>query len=142
MTLGQLGILNHEINTDPLMRDYAGMTDDQLVTSLNIKNRDFWADLTSVQLFQAVDLEELTALPPEDQARVDRILRLTGDIKTGPGMNARREFLSTFGVSSVTITNVVALANQPIGRGHELGIGQVKNRDLGRMRTEAAKGLI
>lgn len=138
----QLGILKNEIDTDPLGQGYAGMTDNQLITTLNAKNRDFWVDLTSAQMFQAIDLAELAALSVGEQARVDRVLLLTGDIKTGPGANARAEFLSTFGAGAITIQNLISLANQPIGRGQELGIGSVRNPYLGRMRVEAAKGLI
>lgn len=140
--LAQLGILNDEIDADPLIRGYSGMTDDQIVASLNFKNRDFWVDLTSAQMFQSIDLAELAALSSAEQVRTDRILSLTGEIKTGPGTNAREEFLDVFGIGSTTISNLASLANRPIGRGVELGLGQVRNPYLGRMRTEAAKGLI
>ena len=140
--LVQLEILKNEIDTDPLARGYSGMSDDELVANLNTRNRDFWADLTSAQMFQALDLTEMNGLSNAKKARVDRILLLTGEIKTGPGTNARAEFIATFGPASTTIDNLVALANQPIGRGAELGIGTVGNRDLGRMRIEAVKGLI
>ncbi len=142
MRLVQLGGLKNEIDTDPLARGYAGMTDDELVTSLNTKDRDFWIELTSAQIYALIDLTELAAKSTAEQVRIDRILSLAGQIATAPGANARAEFISVFGGSSTTISNLATVANVPISRATELEIGQVKNRDLGRMRIEAAKGLI
>ncbi len=142
MSLERYAAIQTEINDDPLTRNYAGMTDDEIVVSLNTQDRDFWVTLTSAEIFQAVDLTELAALSVGNKARTDRIFQLTGDIQTGPGANARAELLSVFGGGSATVTNLAAAANKLIGRGEEIGVGAVRNRDLGRMRIEAAKGLI
>ena len=139
---GQLGILKNEIDIDPLARGYAGMSDDQLVTNLNTKNRDFWVTLTSAQIYALIDLTELAALSTADQKRVDRILSLAGEIPTAPGTNARAEFIDVFGGESTTISTLAVVANVPLSRATELNLGQIRNPNLGRMRIEAAKGLI
>ncbi len=142
LSLTKLAILKTEIDTDPLARIYSGMTDDQLITSLNNKNRDFWITLSSAQIYQAVDLTELLALSAADQVRMDRVFSLAGEIVTAPGTNVRTEMIAVFGGASTTISNLASLANRPISRGAELTIGQVHQSNLGRMRTEAGKGII
>ena len=116
-------ILQTEVLTDPLGRGYAAMSDQEVVDDMQIVNRDNWIDLSSSQVFEATDRAEFIALSSANQARVDRIYGLGNAIKSVPGSMSRTELIAVFGVGSLTIANLAAIANQQINRASELGIG-------------------
>ncbi len=119
----QFDALKAELINDPLARGYAGMTDAAAVTSLTTADRDNWNSLEAAQIFESLDLTEFAALSAGDQARVDRVLGLSGQIATAPGGQARQEMINVFGGGSQTIQNLASIANTPRSRANELGIG-------------------
>lgn len=126
-------ILAIELSTDPLTRGYAGMTNAQIVASLNTADRDRWVALSASEIFERIDRSEFAALTSGDQARVDRILSLGVDIQTSPGSQARDELLAIFGAGSNTIGSLAAFANQHISRGQEIGWGIATLDDVQRV---------
>lgn len=130
-----MSILKTEIDTDPLTRGYAGMSDQQVADSLNTANRDNWVSLSASQIFEAIDRSEFTALSAGDQGRIDRILGLGSGIQTAPGSQARDEMIAVFGGGSTTISNLLAVANPMQTRGQELGIGIIRVGQVTEART-------
>jgi len=116
-------ILTDELNNDPLGRGYAGMSDADVVDSLNTADRDNWVELLSAEVFEVTDRSEFIALSSGNKDRVDRIFSLGSAIPSKPGSNARAELIAVFGSTSVTIQNLASIANQPISRAQELGLG-------------------
>lgn len=106
---------------------YAGMTDQQAADSLNEKNKTRErSSLSASELFQAMDLGELNALPGGDQARVNRILAL-GTIDLTAGSNPRVELLAVFsGAAGARTRPAIGVAvTETISRATELGLSHV-----------------
>ena len=142
-TLAQYKVLGDELTNDPEARGYAGMTDDQLLTSGNAA--DFFnpnATLDSAQIFEALDAAELAGLSAAAQDRLKRVLDLGQSIKIGPGTRARAELVAIFGGGSTTVANLAALPGVKISRMTLIGWGFLKQKDLGRVRGEQAAGKI
>lgn len=117
-------ILADELSADPLTRGYSGMTDDQARDDLNSSYRDLWTELSSADIFEAIDITEFQALTAAQQTRVDRILGLGDGIRTIPGSQARSEMVTVFGGGSTTISNLVAIAQRSQTRNRELAWGR------------------
>lgn len=130
-------ILMNELTNDPLGRGYAGMTHQQVADSLNAVNRDRWVQLSSADIFEAIVIADFTALSTANKARVDRILGLGDNIRTGPGSQARTELVAVFGAGSTTIANLAAVANRRVSRASEIGWadGDVGFSDIVRARA-------
>ncbi len=132
-------ILEDELANDPLIRGYAGMTDQQLVDSLNApdRTRDREA-MSSGEIMESIDGVEFIALSNAKQARVDRVLGLGAEIIVGPGNthNAVQELLDAFGGGSLTIASLVALRTVAISRAEEIGFGPVS---LGTLKLESIR---
>ena len=100
------------------------------IYNYNDKNTDLLAilaeEITSADLFEAIDSAEFVALTDAQKARVDRLLGLGVGIKTITGSKSRAEVVAVFGGGSETVSNLVANNTVAISRGVELGIGRVK----------------
>jgi hypothetical protein len=117
-------ILANEVATDPLVRGYAGMTDQQLIDSLNALDRIRELIVMSAgDIMEAIDGVEFTALSAALKARVDRVLGLGSEIIIGPGNahNAVQEILAAFGGASATISSLEATRDVAISRADEIG---------------------
>lgn len=126
--MGLIDTLKAEITIDPLVRGYAGMTDQQVADSLNTVNRTRERPtLTAAVLYNAMDSAELNALDAAKQARVDRILSLGGDINLTDGAKARAELLAVFSGAGGTNTRpaIGAAVTEDISRATEIGLGHV-----------------
>ena len=126
-----------EIRNDPLARGYSGMTDAQIVTSLNTVDRDNERTTMSAgEVMESIDGTEFAALSAADKTRVDRVLGLGAEIVIGPGNahNAVQELL-VFGGGSATITALAAMRNQQISRAQEVGAGIVNLNTVGAARN-------
>ena len=120
--------LKAEIETDPLIRGYSGMSDAEVAADLNTVYRDGppRTTLDAAELFEAIVPAEMQALSDALRVRVDRILSLGTGIRVGPGSNGRAELVAAFGVDSDTITAMAALLPTLVSRATELGLGTVK----------------
>ena len=125
-------ILADEVTADPLARGYAGMTDQELVDSLNALDRTRERTTMSAgEVMEQIDGAEFSALNNASKARVDRVLGLGAEIIIGPGNahNAVQEML-VFGGGSATIAALVAARTEAISRAQEIGVGGVTLRTL------------
>ncbi len=156
MTLARLKILNDENNLDSLRRDYSGMSDDAFTASMNTLNRP--APVPRIEMLDFLISQDTYADisdAAEDVAAVGHreSLNLMASLTIGeesPPMNLETASVVAMFNGLVTFTiltraesdAITSLKDNRQSRAKELGIGVVRNRDLGRMRTEAAKGLI
>lgn len=100
-------------------------TDQEIFDYINEKTETRWSPVTSAQIYEAIVPADFPSDAGE-QARVDRILGLSGPIATAPGAQARAELIAIFGPQSDTITNLAAIASRQISRGEAAGIGDAK----------------
>lgn len=120
--------IKNEIDTDPIVRGYAGMTDLQVLAdgSALTRTRDR-TTMTAGEMWENMDRTEFIALSDPNKARVDRVLGLGAEVIVGPGNNhnAVQELVDTFGAGSTTITNLATARAESISRWTELGLSKV-----------------
>jgi len=117
--------LKVELDTDPLLRGYSGMTDQQAATDLNTKYRDKpRTEMSQSEAFQHIDSAELRALADGDRSLVMAILAFQ---TINPFGNESTVFQDIFGGGSATITALNAARTVVNGqsRAEELNLGQV-----------------
>lgn len=127
--------LKSEIDADPLARGYSGMTNQQIADDLNVIARDNWVDISGGQFAEAVVQGDFSGLTAGEQTYVSGLFGCDS-IATAPGSNIRAAVINIFGNPSATLTNLIAVANQQVSRGSELGIGNVTEHDV-----QIAKGI-
>lgn len=116
-----LQALKTEIDTDPLARGYAGMTDEQIAKSLAVQDRQPFRDgLTGGMIASSIVLTELTGLTAGQQNYVRALfsaadIPLTDQLKT--------ELSALFPAGSTTRANLVALLKRQGTRAEELNLG-------------------
>lgn len=121
--------LKAEITNDPLTRGYSGMTDQQVVDSLNTSDRNYNKPSIGVdEIYDALDLTEFAALSADNKARVDRILSMGGSVKVQG--NVKTELASIFGSETATRTALLAAIKTTQTRASELGVGNVNAGDV------------
>ncbi len=123
-----IDILKTEIDTDPLVRGYDGMTDAEVVTSMNTVDRTTNKEsLTGSEVMNAIDKAEFTALSATNKAMVWNIVHI--GIVNPFGIEADL-MIDLFGGGSTTITTLAALRLNNVTRGEELGIGRVREGNV------------
>ena len=121
-------VLKDEITNDPLARGYSGMTDQQIVDSLNTEDRERnKTSLTGSEVMNAIDKAEFQALPAADEATVWNILHL-GTIN--PFGVEKDIMVDLFGAGSDTIAALALIRVEAISRGVELVLGVVNEGDV------------
>ena len=121
LTSGQRKNLRDEVQNDPLLRGYSGMTSAALLANLQTVNRT--RDKTGLnpsEVYQNIDQGEWAALSASEQDEIWNILHL-GDPLNPFGREATR-FIAVFGGGSTTITALQALRIENINRLEEIGI--------------------
>jgi len=122
-------ILRDELDSDPLVRGYAGMTDGGAANDLNTVYRTRQKpNLSGAEAYEQVDNAEFLALTADEQAEVWDIVHLSGEgsgISIASGSKARTRFIALFGGGSATIVDLLAYITENISRGVEIGIGTV-----------------
>ena len=129
MEKAQLIILKAELANDPLGRGYSGMTNAQLVTSLNTKDRPHNKDiLTGQELFYNTVQSEYASKTDFQKLQW---LSFCGIGEIDP-FNATVQALviSIFGAGSDTVANLVAARVELISRAQEGGISVVTLEDV------------
>lgn len=117
--------LKAEIETDPLGRAYAGMTDQQLADALNAVNRTRQkTHLASAQIYEATDVAEFQAKTNAQKEFVRDIWGLGDHVDIRAGSKARAVYVNVFGATSQTITNLQAAAAETVSRAVELNLGE------------------
>lgn len=115
--------LKQEIDADPLGRDYASMTDQQVADSLNAMDREITRSvLSGSTIFNAIVPSEFAALLATTQTFVRDVFSLGDAVDVGPGTNARTVLLDAFGAGTATRDNLVAAVKVMISRAQELNL--------------------
>ena len=113
-----------ELTGDPLGRGYAGMTDEQVVASLNTVDRDrFRSNIPNREVFGAIDLTEYKALTAAERQALDLVMAM--DAVDATDANTRVLLGTIFPQGSTTRANLIALAEETVSRAAELGLGRV-----------------
>ena len=121
--------LKTELDTDPLTRGYAGMTDEQAATDLNTVYRTQpRGSMNGDEIFAATDNAEFVGLTDHKQ-------QLWVSFTSKDIINAydqtNIDFLDyIFGAGSTTKTTLAALREEDVSRGVELGLGNIKVGDV------------
>ncbi len=117
--------LKAELDTDPLTRGYAGMTDEQVVTDLNTENRTRIKDsLTGAEIYSVTDGTEFAALTDAAKAQWLALCAIES-IDPNNGTPAAALTTDLFGGGSTTQGALVALREETVSRAVEIGLGNV-----------------
>ncbi len=132
-----IDVLTNEINTDPLVRGYSGMSDEQVAVDLNTvyrtKNR---ALMSGSEVWEATDLTEYDALSTlGDNNEQMRWIGFCGIESHDPFGNSAQFVINLFGAGSATVISLQDLRVDDVTRGGELGIGFVKPGNVGEARS-------
>jgi hypothetical protein len=132
----QMRILEDEIAGDPLGRGYSGMTDAQLLDSLNTANRNRdRTEMTGREVKAQVNVTEYNALTDAKKQQMIELLKQEDLNLFGLDKNILADI---FGGGSTTGINLATARVESISRGVEIGWGMVKEMDL-RMHTLSRK---
>jgi len=113
-------ILEDEIANDPLVRGYSGMTDAELLTSLNATDRTKSViDLSPEVVNDGIDQIEWEALTDANRTRINQLLASLPTINLFG--RPLEEFKEVFGVASATASSLNALRTENISRSQEIG---------------------
>ena len=120
-------VLWDEINTDPLARGYAEMSDAEIAEDMNLFYRTLVRDtLSSADIYEQIDVAEFQGKTDAQKVYVRDLLGLGDNVQVGPDSKARTVLIAVFGGASVTIQALAAILQVPISRAEELGLGVVK----------------
>lgn len=120
-------VLWDELNTDPLARGYAAMSDAEVAADMNLLYRTLVRDtLSSADVYEQLDVAEFQGKTDAQRVYVRDLLGLGDNIQVGPDSKARMVLIAVFGIQSVTISALAAILQVPISRATELGLGIVK----------------
>ena len=113
----------NEINTDPLVRGYSGMSNASIAGNLNIANRNVnKATMSSTEVINAVKIAEFNNLSAASQQRIWDTLGL-GTLNPF-GIEATI-FTNVFGAGASTIALLATLRVATVSRGAEIGLGLI-----------------
>jgi antitoxin component HigA of HigAB toxin-antitoxin module len=128
-------ILEDELVADPLSRGYSGMTDAELLTSLNAADRDRnRTSMTGREVKSQIDAAEFAAKTDAQKQQIIELLK-RDDLDL---FGLDKEILADIFGSSTTETNLLAARVESISRATELGLPEIDARYL-RMHTLSRK---
>jgi len=136
MDKAQLLLLKAELSNDPLSRGYSAMTNEQIVASLNEKNRDHNRDSISGQeMFYQTDATEYGALT---DSKKTQWISFCGIGEVDP-FNATVVALVQyiFGADSDTLDSLSAARVELISRAQEGGIPLVTLEDVEKVKSNS-----
>jgi hypothetical protein len=132
--MSRIDDIKTELDTDPLVRGYAGMDAVQAANSLNntgspdgrtvIKDRISGADA-----FAATIDTEFDALTPADRTEWLQICAIS-ELEPHNAKPAASTVIRLFGGGSGTVTALQSLREEVISRGQEIGVGLVVPGDV------------
>jgi hypothetical protein len=122
-----MSILSDELLIDPEAIGYSGMTDEQVVTAINLVNREVDKTLmTRQEILENIEPAALATLTGDNATKVLGILSDT----VNPFGVAAQVFIDAFGAGSQTIINLAAARKHTLSRAQELGIPKVKTYNV------------
>ena len=125
--------LRDEVILDPLGRGYAGMTDAEVVNSLNAINREVEREyIESWEVIEATIWAEWNALSSAYKQLYQTLVSCSRLKVFGP--NTRSAFAAMFGAGTTTRANLLALQTRLVSRAEELSLGNVTEGDVATVR--------
>lgn len=119
-----LELLRLEILTDPLLRGYSGMSDQEVADSLNDTNRSYnRAVMSGREIGNQVDQTEYEALTSDEKSLLFQLLNMNS---LDPYGFAQIALSDLFPNGSTTLSNLAAVRSGRMSRGAEIGFGKVK----------------
>ena len=128
---------------DPAKRDYASMTDVEVVADLSLRRIANWQPITGADIYEAVDQAEREAVEqnvtdgPAWTAELRIFFQIGGEIPTSPGGKVRDKLVEMFGAQSDTVGNLIATANPEVSRftrAQLLRLGKIVPSDVAKAR--------
>lgn len=122
-------VLKTEIDTDPLTRGYAGMTDQQVADSLNAVNRTRnRASMTGKEVKDRIDTVDWDT---RTDAQKSQLLSLFARDDLNPfGIDAHIFQEAMTGAAGTSVSDLSTYRVENISRGEELGLGTVSSADV------------
>lgn len=118
-------VLWNEIQDDPLLRGYSGMTDAEIAADLNTAYRERnRTSVTGTEILNAVNKAEYNALTTANKELMWNLVSM-GELNPF-GIEADL-FVDMFGGGSTTISQLQALRVDSISRAAELGLSDVND---------------
>lgn len=133
-------VLRTELLTDPLVRNYSSMTDQQAANDLNSKSTGRTRNRTRVEVTEVFNAIDDGAWPSTAilQNKLGGILNMP--FVDASNTNTRGIFGAIFpnsGATAATRGRLLDLATEPISRATELGLGVVTAGDVKEAREKA-----
>lgn len=121
--MANIRVLRNELQSDPLGRGYAGMSDQEAADSLNAVDRSRSVEIfTGDDLFNLTDGSEFASLTAEKKQLW--IMFCNRQAITPIAGSANAAFVGwIFGNPSTTRSNIIAALTESISRANELGHG-------------------
>jgi len=128
-------ILEDEIVADPLFRGYSGLTDAQLLTSLNTADRSRnRTEMTGREVAANIVDAEYDALSDAKKSQFLELIGRRGDSLSRAALDPfgfpANVVKNIFGSGSTTVSNLATARVETISRGVEIGWGVVTTKDL------------
>lgn len=138
--MSRLDLISIELTTDPLVRGYSGMTNQQAADDLNTvyrtRNKDF---MTGDEIFQSTVPSEFNALDSGSGTTSDQQghwISFCGRSEVDPFATANVQFVtSIFGGGSTTVSNLSTNRVENVSRTDELNLGRVEEKHVRLART-------
>lgn len=126
--------IKSELDTDPLGVGYSGMTDGQVVVALNSTSSPYGrtvvkASLNGASVFEATNSTEFDALTDAQRSEWLSLCAIES-LDPANGTPAAATATRIFGGGSTTVANLQTLRSEVVGRGTELGFGNVNVGDV------------
>lgn len=127
-----LSLLQQEIDSDPLVRGYQDMTDQQIADSLNVVNRQKMRDfMRGSDIMEAIVDSEWGNLSQNHQLLV---LSLAGVDQLDPRGFVAKMLVRIFGMQSETVAALDEARKHTVSRARELGLEFVNGGDVKQVR--------
>ena len=124
-----------EITLDPVQMGYSQSDAAQIINVLHdetmrVHRKD---SFTAAELFNLIDEAEFVFLGADQQAAVNRVLALSGDIDCSIGSRAHTVFQQAFGEPTMrSHQNYIRATSTTRSRAEELGWGRIRQGDVER----------
>jgi hypothetical protein len=126
--------IKSELDTDSLGVGYSGMTDGQVVEALNSTSSPYGrtivkSSLSGASVFESTDSAEFDALTDAQRSEWLSLCAIES-LDPANGTPAAATATRIFGGGSTTVANLQTLRSEVVGRGTELGFGDVNVGDV------------
>ena len=128
--------LKDELDTDPLTRGYAGMTDAEVRDSINAADRTVDREtMSGSEIFEAIDVTEWSGRTADQKDDIKFVVSLGDQIQIASGTKARDMLQNALSGATNSIANLGSISTKAVSRAEELGLGFVKIGDVQKARA-------